>query len=88
MKVEFLTSFSRDIRRIRDRDLLRRIQRAIEAVEAASTLQEIRGLRRLQAEGRYYRIRLGEYRIGLVIDDDTVVFVRFLNRNEFYRYFP
>ena len=36
----------------------------------------------------YYRFRVGDYRIGIVIEEDTVVFVRCLHRREIYRYFP
>jgi len=42
----------------------------------------------LTSDGAYYRIRLGDYRIGLVVNEQTVVFVRFLHRREIYRYFP
>jgi mRNA interferase RelE/StbE len=36
----------------------------------------------------YYRIRLGDYRVGLKIENNTVCFVRFLHRKDIYRYFP
>ncbi|GIK72728.1 MAG: hypothetical protein BroJett021_17160 [Chloroflexota bacterium] len=37
---------------------------------------------------RYYRIRVGDYRLGLALEGDTVILVRFLHRKEIYRYFP
>ncbi|MFQ5637633.1 MAG: type II toxin-antitoxin system RelE/ParE family toxin [bacterium] len=36
----------------------------------------------------YYRIRVGSYRLGVEITENKVFFVRFLHRNEIYRYFP
>lgn len=42
----------------------------------------------MKAEGNYYRIRVGEYRIGMAVNENTVIFVRVLNRKEIYRYFP
>ncbi|MDI6790202.1 MAG: hypothetical protein QME44_05890 [Thermodesulfobacteriota bacterium] len=45
-------------------------------------------IKKLRAQGNYYRIRLGDYRIGLVVDDIGARFVRFLHRSEIYRYFP
>ncbi|HBY75652.1 MAG TPA: plasmid stabilization protein, partial [Cyanobacteria bacterium UBA11148] len=45
-------------------------------------------LKKLKTEGDYYRIRVGDYRIGIVINEDVVVFVRVLHRKEAYRYFP
>ena len=88
MRAEFRTSFTRDLRRIRERALLRRVQETIEEVEAAESLLDIVHLKKLRAEGHYYRIRLGDYRIGLIIEGDLVSFIRCLHRNDIYRYFP
>ena len=60
----------------------------IEQVEAARTFQQIPNLKRLDARAKYYRIRVGDYRIGFVFEQGAVTFVRCLNRKEIYRYFP
>ena len=75
MRVEFRTSFTRDLRRIQDRALLQRVQETIEEVEAAESLPDIVHLKKLRAESHYYRIRLGDYRIGLIVEGDLVSFV-------------
>jgi mRNA interferase RelE/StbE len=84
----FRESFASDLSNITDAGLLRRIMKAIEQVEAAPTFQHLPNLRRLEAKGKYYRIRVGDYRIGFVFDRGTVTFVRCLSRKEIYRYFP
>ena len=88
MTLEFRASFTRDLRSIRDRSILRRVRETIAEVETAANILEIRNLKKLRTAGRYYRIRLGDYRLGLTIEDDTVSFIRFLHRREVYRYFP
>ena len=35
-----------------------------------------------------YRLKLGDYRIGLALENDIVVFVRFLDRKDIHKYFP
>ena len=35
-----------------------------------------------------YKARFGSYRVGLIVEDDTVVFARVLDRKEIYRHFP
>ncbi len=45
-------------------------------------------LKKLKAEGYYYRIRSGNFRIGLILEENTITFIRVLNRSEIYRYFP
>jgi mRNA interferase RelE/StbE len=84
----FRESFETDLAAITDTAFLRRIRRVIEQVEAATTFQQIPNLKRLEATGKYYRIRVGDYRIGFVFERGTVTFVRCLNRKEIYRYFP
>lgn len=88
MNTQFKASFSKDLRRIRDKDLLNRVRAVIEAVELANSLAEIQHLEPLKGWARYYRIRVGDYRIGLAIEEDVVTFVRFLHRKDIYRYFP
>ncbi len=89
MIAEFKKSFVKDIERhSKDKKLLARIEEIIQAVESADSLTDITNLKKLKAEGSYYRIRSGSYRIGLIIDGDTITFVRVLHRSEIYRYFP
>ncbi|MBN2373363.1 type II toxin-antitoxin system RelE/ParE family toxin [bacterium] len=89
MNSEFRKSFSKDLKkRSQDKKLLSQVRGIIKEVEEAKGILEIKNIKKLQAEGHYYRIRLGDYRIGLLIKNDTVIFVRFLHRGEIYRYFP
>jgi mRNA interferase RelE/StbE len=88
LKVAFRESFTADLRKTTDRSLLTRIRRTIEAVESAESLSAIPSLKRLVGSERAYRIRIGDYRLGLVIEGDEATFVRFLHRREIYRHFP
>lgn len=89
MKVEFKKSFAKDLKkRSDDRKLLDKIRQIIENVDQAQDASQISNLTKLKAQGDYYRIRSGDYRIGLIIEGDTVIFVRLLHRSQIYRYFP
>jgi mRNA interferase RelE/StbE len=88
MNVEFRKSFEKDISKIRDVELLQRIKGVIEEVESLDSLTDLSNVKKLKAEGDYYRIRVGDYRIGLSLNEDVVTFVRVLHRKEIYRYFP
>ena len=88
MNTVFRESFDADLSAIRDAALLRRIKKVIEQVEVARTFQQISNLKRLEASGKYYRIRVGDYRLGFVFEQGVVTFVRCLDRKEIYRYFP
>ena len=88
MNVSFRSSFARDLNRITDKNLLRRVRETIEDVERAQSINDLPNLKKLKSSKNYYRLRIGDYRIGLAVEDDVLVFVRFLNRKEIYRYFP
>ena len=75
MRVGFKTSFARDVKRLRDKAILVRVSQVIEEVEVAGSLVDIKNLRKLRAEGRYYRIRLGDY---IVIHDPYPVSALFI----------
>jgi mRNA interferase RelE/StbE len=64
------------------------VRETIEEVERAETLRAVPNLKKLRGAEGYYRVRIGDYRLGLVLEGDTVVFVRFLHRKDLYRYFP
>jgi mRNA interferase RelE/StbE len=85
---EFTEIFLKDLRIIKDKALLRRIKELIESIEQAASLVELSNIKKLKGGGHYYRARVGDYRVGLMIENEKVVFVRFLNRKEIYRYFP
>lgn len=88
MNTRFRESFAADLSAITDTGLRRRIKKMIERVEAARTFQQIPNLKRLDAKGKYYRIRVGDYRVGFVFEQGAVTFVRCLDRKEIYRLFP
>ncbi len=88
MKTVFRRSFTRDLRGIKDRRILSKIQAAIENVEAVDRPDEISNLKKLSFGNHYYRIRVGDYRIGIVIESAEVDFVRCLHRRDLYRFFP
>jgi mRNA interferase RelE/StbE len=88
VKTEFRDSFGKDLRAIKDKALLKRVKQVIEAIENADSLANLTNLKKLKGSKNYFRQRVGDFRLGLALEEDTVVFVRFLNRKEIYKYFP
>jgi len=48
----------------------------------------VSNLTKLSGSSGFYRIRVGDYRIGIAVEEDEVEFVRCLHRRDIYRYFP
>lgn len=89
MKVVFRRSFERDVKKLRgNAQVLTRLKQVLEQVEAVEDFSAIPNVKPMQGWSRYYRIRIGDYRLGLKFEDDTVTVLRFLHRRDIYRRFP
>jgi len=88
VNVEFRKTFEKDLKKIQDKSLLDKIKAAINTLENATSLDEITNLKKLKGNEGYFRVRIGDYRLGLFLDGETILFVRIIHRREFYRYFP
>ncbi|WP_292802821.1 type II toxin-antitoxin system RelE/ParE family toxin [Nostoc sp. NMS7] len=53
-----------------------------------ANFEEITNIKKLQGYDDIYRIRIGDYRIGIIFDGETLIFQRVLHCKDIYRYFP
>lgn len=89
MNILFKASFHKDLKSLqKDSKLFARIKELLLLVESTPSIDLIGNVKKLKSDGPYYRIRLGDYRLGLIIENDIVTFVRILHRSKIYRFFP
>jgi len=88
MKVIFLAKFSKDLNKLKNVKARNSIKTAILEVEQAESIKNISGLKRLKGEKGAYRLRVGNYRIGLYIHGETVEMARVAHRKDIYDIFP
>ena len=88
MKVEFKKSFLKELRKIKDKKLKNSVSEAIVQAESAATIAQIKNLKKLTGYDFHYRIRIGDYRIGLKLENETLFFVVFEHRKDIYKEFP
>jgi len=88
VKVEVTKSFEKDIRKIKDKKLAKKLSDLINELEVSKTIVDIPNLKKMVAPGSYYRIRVGQFRLGLKIERNIVVLLCFMDRKEIYKYFP
>ena len=60
----------------------------LEALEKTKNLTEIKDLKKLSGYTNYYRIRIGNYRMGLQIINPKIMVVTILHRGAIYKIFP
>jgi len=88
LEIFFEASFEKDLKKIKAKKTLLQIKDIIENVKKTHNLRDIPKLKKLKGHETFYRIRLGDYRIGFELVQEKVVFVRCLMRKDIYKYFP
>ena len=85
MNTDRKKAFLRNLKKITDPALKAEVEQVYAAVKAAKTMQNFPNLKKLKGFKTSYRIRVGDYRIGVTIVDDLVTFYRFGPRDNFYK---
>lgn len=111
MKLRFERSFEKDLDKINDKKMLQRVQDVLAEIEYAvsqvkvkNEIPRIRNMEKLEGYTNAYRIRIGDYRLGTVIESEEVLteiegieasveeefftLIRILHRKEIYKKFP
>ena len=89
MIVAFKGSFHRDASNLNDRLVKNAAREVVLRVKAASHISQIQHLVKLRQFNVHYRIEIvGNYRIGIIIRNNKVWFVRLLHQSKIYREFP
>jgi mRNA interferase RelE/StbE len=88
MEIKIDKSFQKDTKRIKDKTILHKVANTIANAQRARNLDEIKNLQKIKGTTSMYRIRIGDYRIGLFVSESSVEFIRLLHRKDIYKYFP
>ena len=88
MQIVFLSKFFKDLSKINQPKVLADIEKAIIQVENVKTTIDINQLKKLKGYKSAFRIKVGDYRIGLFIENDVIEFARILHRKDIYNLFP
>ena len=88
MKVLYEKSFLKDLKKRSDKTLKKRVKSVILDIKIAENRSELSNLEKLKGYPLAYKIRIGDYRLGLFIENETVILSRFLHRKEVYKKFP
>lgn len=88
MNLKFESKFEKDLHTIEDKNILAKLKDVIVQCKLAENINSIKNIKKLQGYSSFYRIRIGEYRIGLELLNNELIFTRFLHRKKIYRYFP
>lgn len=88
MEVIVTKQFDKDVNKELSKAIQFKLALLIEELQQAVSLDAITNVKKLKGYKTAYRIRMGEYRIGCILEANTIKLSRIMNRKEIYRYFP
>jgi len=88
MNIKIDKSFQKDVKKIKERNIQKKIADIIRNVQRANNRAKIRNIKKLTGSSDEYRIKIGDYRIGLILSENNAEFIRCLHRKDIYKYFP
>ena len=80
--------FLKELARVPARDRQRVEKLLFEEVEFYKSTSEIPNFEKLKGYRTYYKIRFGDYRVGLKLENSTLYFERILHRKDIYKFYP
>ncbi len=88
MKTAYKKRFLKDADNLPDQIKKDILDFAFKQIPEIENVQDINNLKKLSGFKNFYRIRYSDYRIGIVLQKDKIVFIRVLHRKDIYKFFP
>lgn len=88
MQVAFLKKFSKDLDKITQPKDRKALLEVIKSVKEVNKLEDVPGVKKLTGFNDAFRIRSGNYRIGVFVNGKVVQFARVAHRKDIYKIFP
>ena len=90
MVVKVSKGFIKDLKKC-PKQIHKAVLEILEELEQADSLTDIKNIKKLAGYDTFYRIRIGNYRVGIEVEDDVVKIVwvlTILPRGDVYKKFP
>jgi mRNA interferase RelE/StbE len=88
MKIEYRKKFLKELSKIHIKQRVRIESFVFKELPETNSIFELGNVEQMKGYPSYYKIRFGQYRIGLKLKDGIVILERVLHRKDIYRYFP
>ena len=80
--------FEKSFKKLTDKHVIKDIAETIENIEQAKNITDIKDCKKLKGYKTAFRIKIGDYRIGIVYTDNTIFIIDLDHRKDIYKNFP
>jgi mRNA interferase RelE/StbE len=81
--------FVKDLDAIQNEPRVRkRLLELIKKIKEINSLKDLKGVKKIEGYSDYFRVSVGDYRLGIKLGQNRLELIRFLHRKEIYRRFP
>ena len=88
MNIKVNRAFLKELAKLLLRERLKVEKFLFEEVESYKSLAQIPNFKKLKGYWNFYKIRFGDYRAGLRLENNTLYFERILHRKEIHKFYP
>jgi len=88
LKTVYRKKFLKELSRIPSKTRIKIEQAVFSEIPKLEKIGSAKNIEKLKGYSSYYKIRFGDYRVGLKLENDEIVFETVLHRKEIYKYFP
>ncbi|NOY60750.1 MAG: type II toxin-antitoxin system RelE/ParE family toxin [Calditrichaeota bacterium] len=88
MKVSYRKKFLKELAKIPYKTRLQIEYFVFKELPSFDSITESGRIEKLHGYTSFYKCRFGNYRVGIKVENDVVIFERVLHRKEIYRFFP
>ncbi|MGI8580614.1 MAG: type II toxin-antitoxin system RelE family toxin [Chitinophagaceae bacterium] len=89
MQVTYTKTFLKDLAKVTPVKRRQQIEKYVfEELLLLSSIESSGNIEKMTGYKNLYKVRFGDYRVGLLKSNNTIELQRVLNRKEIYRFFP
>ncbi|MFC1851712.1 type II toxin-antitoxin system RelE/ParE family toxin [candidate division CSSED10-310 bacterium] len=88
MEIRYEKSFERDLRKVKNKSVKNKIKEKIDEIKEVDNFASLSGIKKIRGYENYYRVRIGNFRIGIELKENIIILARILDRKDIYKYFP
>lgn len=89
MEIIYAKTFLKDLTKVFPSKRRKQIEKFVfEILPGLSSLESAGNIEQMKGYKNYYKVRFGDFRLGILKKDNTLELLRVLNRKEIYKFFP